>query len=91
MGGKIEIDSVKNVGTSFTIELPFERPGANRTATRSSLADVRVLIVEDDALQRDALRDQLLGWSLEVEEAASAGEALAMIRSATGAVRCRAD
>jgi two-component system sensor histidine kinase/response regulator len=84
MGGTIAIASVKNEGTTFTIELPLARPGMAGAGMRSNLADVRVLIVEDDALQREALREQLLGWSLEVAEAASAGEALAMLRAAAG-------
>jgi two-component system, sensor histidine kinase and response regulator len=84
MGGKIEIDSVKDVGTSFAIELPLERPGVSAAVTRTSLAHVRVLIVEDDAQQRETLCDQLLGWSLGVEEAGSAGEALAKLRAAAG-------
>ncbi len=84
MGGKIEIDSVKDVGTSFAIELPLERPGVSAAVTRTSLADVRVLVVEDDAHQREMLRDQLLGWSLGVEEAGSAAEALAKLRASAG-------
>ncbi|RHP32358.1 ATP-binding protein [Lachnotalea sp. AF33-28] len=91
MQGDITVDSVKGKGTVFTVLLqlkkdirktaPAERSEEKTTETASEMYDgKRVLLVEDNDLNREIAREILGSFSLEVEEAADGQQALERFR-----------
>ncbi len=64
MGGSIRAESVQNVGTTFTVELPFEadpqpQPSAPKEAPAADITGMRVLVVEDNDLNREIAQSML--------------------------------
>ncbi len=58
MGGTIAVQSAKDAGTAFAIEIPMEEAPAaeaavRERASRASLAGLRLLVAEDNALNAD--------------------------------------
>ncbi|WP_374434760.1 CHASE domain-containing protein [Inhella sp.] len=70
LGGTVSLRSQPGEGSCFTVRLPLQRAEAS-----SASGGLRVLIVEDEAAQREALAAQCrsLGWQIE---ALDSGEAL---------------
>ncbi len=69
MGGRIWVHSELGVGSTFhcTVQAqpaPFPRP-AHLGRERSALAGVRVLVVDDNATNRQILEAQLRAWAME--------------------------
>ena len=87
MGGHMWVESVVNEGTTFhfTVCLPVRRtPAPNvRHADPRQLHGLRVLVVDDNAVNRRILREMLANWRMEPTIAASGAEALLeMLRAA---------
>lgn len=82
-GGRIRCESTKGAGSRFIVELPIaEQPPeqASRPApTLPSRGSERVLLVDDEALVRRALRGVLEQAGFVVVEAADGGEGLARL------------
>lgn len=49
MHGAIRLESQKDVGTSFIVDLPFEIDTKSASYTQNNFRDIRALIVDDDA------------------------------------------
>lgn len=80
MGGDISVSSEPGKGStfSFTICLPVSTQ-AHIERSPAELRGMRVLVVDDLDISRQALRELLSAWQFHVTEAASGQEALALI------------
>ncbi len=83
MGGEIEARSELGKGSVFAIRvrLPASTERATAQLDDCSLAGKRILVVDDIAVNREILTEQLTGWGVDVIVAASADEALAFLHA----------
>ncbi len=84
MGGSIDFESDPGRGTRFwfTVNMPLARSGPQAEAPERVLAGVRVLVVDDNATNRQVLRRHLSAAGVKVVEAAAGPEALIHLLSA---------
>ena len=85
MGGEVGMESVEGRGSSFWFTAVLDKqPPRERgeAAPRADVRGARVLVVEDNATNRLVLAEQLTLWSVRHAEAASAAEAMDMLRAA---------
>ncbi len=83
MQGTIAVTSAPGAGSTFWFSAKFPKQiDTNGQATEryTSLAGVKILIVDDNANSRRILERQVISWSAHPKTAASAEEALAIMR-----------
>ncbi|WP_432286519.1 response regulator [Aminobacter sp. BA135] len=84
MGGEIGVESGEGAGSTFWFTLTL--PNAGRLETRpAALIDVtgaRVLIVDDNAVNRTILTEQMLSWGFDSCAAKSGTEGLQVLQAA---------
>ena len=87
MGGTLRVTSRPDEGSTFSIRvrLPIAAEGPRVLPAAPELAGIRVLVVDDNAVNRQVLRERLASWRMRVDEAAAAEAALATLRAAAGA------
>ncbi len=83
MGGEIGVHSEVNRGSTFWFEVRLD-PVAETTPThtrlpRLKLVGLRALIVDDNASNREILRQHLQSWGVEVIDAETSVAALAAL------------
>ena len=94
MGGSIWVDSIKGQGSTFHFSVQLERVEAsasgdvtleeqseNSAALLDVLADSRVLVVEDNEINQELVRELLAEAGLKVELAENGRQALDMLAS----------
>jgi signal transduction histidine kinase/CheY-like chemotaxis protein len=93
LGHAITVKSQIGRGSVFGVRVPIVPPRAEPPAPAApeagtQLADLRVLVVDDEPDVRAALDGLLRRWGCSVESAASGGEALAAARALPDLVLC---
>ncbi len=84
MGGSIGVESEVGVGSTFwfSIVLPVEETAKRKPRAPIDVTGARVLIVDDNEVNRSILAEQMDAWKFEHAEVASGQTALAVMRSA---------
>jgi signal transduction histidine kinase/CheY-like chemotaxis protein/HPt (histidine-containing phosphotransfer) domain-containing protein len=81
IGGEIGVDSARARGSLFWFSVPLNEARAPITCS-SRMRGKRVLIVDDNAVNREILIAHATAWGMEQASAASAREALDLMRDA---------
>jgi two-component system sensor histidine kinase/response regulator len=83
MGGQIGVESTPGKGSTFWFTTMLEKQVKGVATVRerkSELADLRVLIVDDNATNRKIVHQQILSWGMRNGGATTAMEALEILR-----------
>jgi len=91
MGSDIKVESTEGQGStfSFVIDLKLPKESLKRlndqsdlqTTTLNKTGDIRLLIVEDEAVNRMVLQQYLQGWNIDADEAKNGEEAVGKVQS----------
>ncbi len=85
MAGTLEVQSEVGEGSTFILEVPFERssnPGIEAIPFSAELLDLRVLIVDDNDTNRDIYERMCAGWGYRSKGAKDGVAALKMLEQA---------
>ena len=82
MKGNIRVRSTPGVGSTFFFTAEFEKQSiAIHPVARPDLVGLRVLIVDDNATNREILEHHTRAWKMKSDSASSGRQALEMMRS----------
>ena len=77
MGGRLWVESQLGRGSTFHVQLPFEAVASERVAVPlQDLRNKRVLLVDDNVVNRQVLGRMVQRWGMQLTEAASGQSAL---------------
>ncbi len=77
MGGEIEAQSERGMGSKFTFTLPLELAPLEERAVKLSFDDLRILVVDDESETLNYMKMLLTQYKVETALAASGKEAVA--------------
>ena len=85
MQGKISVESEIGSGSKFTLNLPLRINESKISAppdAAMSGSGAKALIVDDNAVNREILKEQLAAWGIKTHTASNGGEALSIVERA---------
>ncbi len=82
MGGEVGLQSTPSQGSTFWFTVPLElvEDASVRETVPADLDGLRVLVVDDNRINRWVLQERLEGWGLTVTDCASGRRALELLR-----------
>lgn len=91
--GTITVESVEGLGSTFRVSLPLVVPTEDQIAAAkiaveavpADLSGLRVLVAEDNQMNRLVARRTLQSWGVQVVEASDGHEAVRAVAESTGA------
>ena len=85
MNGEIKVTSQPGKGSSFYFTAEFEKQSvALKSVTRQDLSGLRVLIVDDNATNREILDHHARMWKMSADLASNGMQALEMMKAESG-------
>ncbi|MCC0031555.1 MAG: PAS-domain containing protein [Brucellaceae bacterium] len=86
MNGSIGAESTVGEGSTFwvEIELPAHERARRKTKMPVDVTGARIVIIDDNEVNRSILLEQMKSWSLDACAAASGKEGLAILKAAAG-------
>ncbi|MGN7293126.1 response regulator [Rhizobium sp. SAFR-030] len=85
-GGSIAVDSEPGAGSVFTVRMPFTIASERRLneAVPQSVRNARVLVIDDNEINRKILIEQLTIWGFDCVAVESGREGIEVLRGAAG-------